>query len=427
MASRKISLLIPLALLALGSPAWAQSAPSAIGDSPAVQAAHRYWATHPRPQNPPGDGSICDWEYSVGIIDGPEQKAENTLEHASGYHFADFLPHAGCDYSGDVGLCSVAATATPYAIMGELGTLNYSWEDHIPASGGQYGAASGPSPQTATAITGGGVESCKFSWCSPASVAVGFPPVVLNFTPTSSLWSSSQVWAHTCAKETAILQCGGKKVKTVNGKPPKPICKCIKNGCCSDDCGPSPILIDTTGKGFHVSGAESCVRFDIKGDGHPVCVAWPEAGSGNGWLALDRNHNGKIDDGKELFGEYTEQEFSRAPNGYVALQEFDEYQNGGEIDGKGNPDYVIDQRDAIYKDLVVWIDDSPRDGISQPWELHSLKELGILSLSTAADRSQKTDSHGNTFQWTAPINQEGNNPGDAIERQTYDVFLVVKQ
>jgi len=53
--------------------------------------------------------------------------------------------------------------------------------------------------------------------------------------------------------------------------------------------------------------------FDILGDGHPIKMAWTAAMSGNAFLALDRNHNGIIDSGKELFGNVTEQPEIRRP------------------------------------------------------------------------------------------------------------------
>jgi len=81
-------------------------------------------------------------------------------------------------------------------------------------------------------------------------------------------------------------------------------CPCV-NGVCPG-CT-SPIVIDTTGEGFHLTSAEDGVLFDFYGNGRPIQVAWTAAGSGNAFLALDRNHNGKIDNGGELFGNLTAQ------------------------------------------------------------------------------------------------------------------------
>ncbi len=71
--------------------------------------------------------------------------------------------------------------------------------------------------------------------------------------------------------------------------------------------GPSPIIIDTTGKGFHLTSAAHGVIFDMSGTGHPMQMSWTDPASGNAFLALDRDGNGNIDNGTELFGNFTKQ------------------------------------------------------------------------------------------------------------------------
>lgn len=68
----------------------------------------------------------------------------------------------------------------------------------------------------------------------------------------------------------------------------------------------SPIVIDTEGNGFDLTAAFNGVRFDITGTGIPLQTAWTTAGSDDAFLVLDRNANGLIDSGKELFGNFTE-------------------------------------------------------------------------------------------------------------------------
>ena len=182
----------------------------------------------------------------------------------------------------------------------------------------------------------------------------------------------------------------------------------------------SPIVVDTTGKGFHLTTAAGGVMFDIAGGGHPVKMAWTAAGSGNALLALDRNHNGKIDDGEELFGNFTAQPESSAPNGYLALAEFDKPENGGNGDG------IIDSRDAVYSKLLLWIDEN-HDGISQPGELHSLQDLGVFSISLHYADDHHDDSYGNWFHYKAALNPDPRDGTSKDGRWTYDVFFELVQ
>jgi hypothetical protein len=194
------------------------------------------------------------------------------------------------------------------------------------------------------------------------------------------------------------------------------------NGQCNADCycipnGVSPIIIDTTGHGFHLTSAEQGVRFDFFGTGKPLQLSWTDANSGNGFLALDRNGNGRIDNAKELFGNITEQPKSDDPNGYLALAEFDKPENGGNGDG------IIDFHDAVYSKLLIWID-ANHDGVSQPEELHSLPSLGVYSIGLKFTEEPRTDEYGNKFRYRGVLNP---NPLDGTSRDgryTYDVFFV---
>lgn len=106
----------------------------------------------------------------------------------------------------------------------------------------------------------------------------------------------------------------------------------------------SPVLVDVDGDGFALTDAARGVRFDLDGNPDRVKeqVSWTAAGADDARLALDRDGDGTIDSGRELFGNLTVQPASAAGNGFIALAQYDGARNGGNADG------VIDGRDAVF-------------------------------------------------------------------------------
>jgi len=137
--------------------------------------------------------------------------------------------------------------------------------------------------------------------------------------------------------------------------------------------GASPIIIDTKGEGYHLTSASAGVQFRFFPSSPALQVAWTDDAFQNGFLVLDRNGNGVIDDGTELFGNITPQPPSSHPNGFLALAVYDLAENGGNANG------VIDPGDAVYGQLRIWID-ANHNGISEPEELHKLNEVGVFRI-----------------------------------------------
>ena len=125
--------------------------------------------------------------------------------------------------------------------------------------------------------------------------------------------------------------------------------------------GGDPLVIDLDGNGIETTTLDgSNVFFNLDGGKFTSRTGWL---SGNdGFLVLDRDHNGTIDDISEMFG-------NRDVGGYAHLAQYDDNQDG-----------VIDANDAIWSQLQIW-QDLNEDGVSQAGELKSMAEVELISLS----------------------------------------------
>ncbi|MFP4501627.1 MAG: hypothetical protein ACLFTT_11555 [Candidatus Hydrogenedentota bacterium] len=138
-----------------------------------------------------------------------------------------------------------------------------------------------------------------------------------------------------------------------------------------------PIVFDLDGDGVELTHYKDGARFDLMGSGQPVNTAFVTGG--DAFLALDRNGDGTINSGKELFGEQ-----HGAANGFEELRKFDD-----------NGDGRIDRHDAVFDALRLWRDNG--NGITEAGELLSLANAGIERISLDYRDVNQRAAGGNTI------------------------------
>lgn len=137
----------------------------------------------------------------------------------------------------------------------------------------------------------------------------------------------------------------------------------------------------------------STVMFDMNADGIKDKTGWITADEG--FLVIDKNGNGKIDDITEMFSEYSS---TKAKTGFGALAAFDK-----------NHDGYADKWDrGNFGKLRLWIDINV-NGVTDKGELHALKEFGIVAIGVKAPAVANHFDNGNLILSTQKYGWDVNN------------------
>ena len=158
-----------------------------------------------------------------------------------------------------------------------------------------------------------------------------------------------------------------------------------------------PIIIDLNKNGITSTKLNNTIYFDHDNNNFKEASSWID--KGDAFLALDKNSNGLIDNGNELFGNHTisntrfKYTNNKATNGYEALKAYDL-----------NGDNVIDSKDEIYDKLLLW-KDSNQNAITDKGELIKLKDSGIVSIDLNY-KNTSIDEKGNTIKQSSTVTFE---------------------
>jgi len=156
------------------------------------------------------------------------------------------------------------------------------------------------------------------------------------------------------------------------------------------------------GNGILTTSVKNGIFFDYIGNGVPIKTAWVDPNCG--LLVRDLNGNGQIDNGSELFGNFTILKNGElAENGFDALVELD-------LNGDGE----IDRAEAEAAGIRVW-KDANTNGIVDPGELLTFEQAGVLSVQTRYIVSQETDENGNMNKWIGTFKRSDGRKAAAVD------------
>ncbi len=153
-----------------------------------------------------------------------------------------------------------------------------------------------------------------------------------------------------------------------------------------------PLVLDLSGLGITTTGVDSGVEFDLTGDGQTEQVSFV---TGDSWfVALDRNQNGRIDDGSELFGDQ-----GGAANGFAALSGYD-----------SQPDGVIDANDTVFSQLRLF-----QIGSDGKQVVRSFADAGITAIELGYQNTRKALNVYDSVAQTSQFQRADGSTGEASD------------
>lgn len=382
----------------------------------------------------PKPAFTSDSHYGTSSLSDPvENITEDTSGHTSGKHGEKVKFQGECTaQSNNQQLCRVNFYFRYTYENGATTNWVYVHKNKVAES---IETATGPRGTSISCYTGRGVatQNCLNPECDFTVSLIG---AGANMQMTGGdVWRGQLVHRHTCniaasggsticmESVSPIEKTSSRDVSPMNANPS--CCSTEERFQCIDGGGQwydascscySPIVVDVAGNGFNLTKAADGVLFDLVRSGVPEQISWTAADSDDAWLALDRNGNGTIDDGKELFGSATPQPYlsqGESKNGFRALAMFDSAEYGGNENGQ------IDSKDSVFSSLKLW-QDSNHNGFSEAGELQGLIESDISVIELGYRESKQQDENGNWFRYRAKVRDAR---GARVGRWAWDVFV----
>jgi len=142
-------------------------------------------------------------------------------------------------------------------------------------------------------------------------------------------------------------------------------------------------VLDMLGDGYEFTSKADGVTFDVDGTAKPIQIGWTKAGSDEGFLFLDTNGNGRVDNGRELIGNgWRKDNGTRVYGGDEALnviQGLDGNLPLGPVSKEMEHYAWIDSKNEAFSRLRVWCDTN-HNGVSEPTELRTMGQANILKI-----------------------------------------------
>ena len=186
----------------------------------------------------------------------------------------------------------------------------------------------------------------------------------------------------------------------------------------------SPLILDLNDDGIHTTDFYQAVLFDINGDGKLEDIAWTNPSTYEAFLFLDLNHNGRCDNGLELFGNATLMpDGQHARHGFEALGVYDTLDFGGNVDGR------ISRQDLVWRHLRLWVD-ANHDGVSQRHEISRIGQQQVVAIDLDFAASDEIDGNLNTHPYQSTFVRRYRNPGlppVLVRQAVHDVFFLLSQ